>query len=199
MTSGLVLASSSASRQLLLRNAGLTFSAQPADVDERAIDATLKRNGASPEAIALELAKAKALAVSTLKPDAFVIGCDQTMSLGTRIYHKPKDMGEAHASLQSLSGKTHRLNCGAAIAKGGRIIWEIVSFADMTVRELDEEFLARHLKRVGPSVLSSVGAYQLEGEGIQLFSAIEGDYFTILGLPLLPLLTELRRLGLIDG
>ncbi len=199
MTSELVLASSSASRQMLLRNAGLTFTAQPADIDERAIDAKLEREGATPDIIALELAKAKALAVSKVNPGAFVLGCDQTMSLAKRIYHKPKDMDEAHANLLSLSGKTHRLNCGAALAKNGLVIWEVVTTADLAVRELDSEFVQRHLERVGTKALSSVGAYQLEGEGIQLFTAIDGDYFTIVGLPLLPLLTELRRLGLIDG
>jgi len=199
MRPDLILASSSASRQMLMRNAGLSFTAKPAEIDERAIDAKLERDGASPDRIAVELAKAKALAVSAIYPDAVVLGCDQTMSLGDRIYHKPKDMAEAHANLMSLSGQTHRLNCGAALAQNGDIIWDVVTVADLTVRELDAEFLDRHLERVGPKVLSSVGAYQLEGEGIQLFTDIEGDYFTILGLPLLPLLTKLRELGLIDG
>lgn len=199
MPSELILASSSASRQMLLRNAGLDFSSIPADIDERSIDARLADEGAAPETIAVELAKAKAFAVSLLHPSAFVIGSDQTMSLGSRIYHKPKDMDEAHANLISLSGKTHRLNCGAAIAQNGKIVWDIVTVADMTVRNLDKDFVTRHLERVGPKVLSSVGAYQLEGEGIQLFTSIEGDYFTILGLPLLPLLTKLRMLGVIDG
>jgi septum formation protein len=199
MKPDLILASSSASRQMLMRNAGLSFSAQPADIDERAVDSRLEKQGATPNRIAVELAKAKALAVSALNPEAIVLGCDQTMSLGTRIYHKPKDMAEAHANLMSLSGKTHRLNCGAALARNGEIIWDIVTIADMTVRELNDAFVDRHLKRVGSDVLSSVGAYQLEGEGIQLFTAIEGDYFTILGLPLIPLLTKLRELDLIDG
>lgn len=195
----LILASSSASRQMLMRNAGLSFSVEPADIDERAIDARLEKDGATPEDIARELAKAKALAVSVTRPDALVIGCDQTMSLGPRIYHKPKDMAVAHANLMSLSGKTHRLNCGAAIATNGKILWDVVTIADMTVRELNADFVERHLRRVGPSVLSSVGAYQLEGEGIQIFSEIKGDYFTILGLPLLQLLTKLRELGHVDG
>lgn len=195
----LILASSSASRQMLMRNAGLSFSVEPADIDERAIDARLEIDGATPQEIALELAKAKALAVSLNKTDALVIGCDQTMSLGTHIYHKPRDMAEAHANLMSLSGKTHRLNCGAAIARNGEILWDVVTIADMTVRELRDEFVERHLQSVGPAVLSSVGAYQLEGEGIQLFSDIQGDYFTILGLPLLQLLTKLRELGLVNA
>ncbi|KAA3510585.1 Maf-like protein [Agrobacterium rosae] len=199
MKPDLILASSSASRQMLMRNAGLSFSVQPADIDERAVDARLEAEGATPDRIAVELAKAKALAVSALNPHAIVLGCDQTMSLADRIYHKPRDMTEAHANLMSLSGKTHRLNCGAALARHDEIIWDVVTVADMTVRELDAAFVDRHLDRVGTKVLSSVGAYQLEREGIQLFTAIEGDYFTILGLPLLPLLTKLRELGLIDG
>lgn len=199
MRPDLILASSSASRQMLMRNAGLTFTAIPADVDERAIDARLEAEGAEPDRIAVELAKAKALAVSSIRPDAIVLGCDQTMSLGARIFHKPKDMAEAHANLMSLAGRTHRLNCGAALARNGEILWDVVAIADMTMRELDSDFVRRHLDRVGNSVLSSVGAYQLEGEGIQLFNHIDGDYFTILGLPLLPLLTKLREMDMIDG
>lgn len=199
MTSELILASASASRQMLMRNAGLIFSSIPAEIDERAIDARLEAEGATPETIALELAKAKAIVVSRLHPDAFVIGSDQTMSLGARIYHKAKDMAEAHSNLLSLSGKTHRLNCGIAIAKNGVILWSAVSIAKMTVRDLSDDFVSRYLEKVGSQVLSSVGAYQLEGEGIQLFNSIEGDYFTVLGLPLLPLLAQLRELKLIDG
>ena len=199
MNANLILASSSASRHALLRNAGLRFTAIAAEIDERAIDKELEARGAGPEEIAIELARAKALAVSAAHPNAYVIGSDQTMSLGTRLYHKPRTMTEAHAHLMSLSGKTHRLNCGVAIAKGGAVLWDHVSIAQMTVRPLEAAYVERHLSRVGEAVLSSVGAYQLEGEGIQLFSAIEGDYFTILGLPLLPLLTQLRREGVIDG
>lgn len=198
MTSNLILASSSASRQMLMRNAGLAFSSIPAEIDERAIDERLVKAGASPETIAVELAKAKALAVSASHPYAYVIGSDQTMSLGDRIYHKPKDMDEAHANILSLSGKTHRLNCGVAIAKNGDVIWSATSVADMSVRPLTPDYVSRYLERSGKQVLSSVGAYQLEGEGIQLFTEISGDYFTILGLPLLPLLAKLRVLGLID-
>ncbi len=199
MPQELILASSSASRQMLMRNAGLTFSAIPANIDERALDEKLEREGARPETVALELAKAKALFVSTLHPQALVLGCDQTMSLGARVYHKPATMKEAEAHLLSLSGQVHRLNSAAALVQHGEVIWETVSSAELKVRELSAEFVSRHLKRVGERALSSVGAYQLEGEGIQLFTSIDGDYFTILGLPLLPLLTKLRDLGVIDG
>jgi septum formation protein len=199
MKQELILASSSASRQMLMRNAGLTFSAIPADIDERALDEQLERNGADPEEVALELAKAKALAVSALHPEALVLGCDQTMALGARVYHKPKTMAEAEAHLLSLSGKVHRLNSAAVLACGGEVVWQTISSAELSVRNLNAEFVSRHLQRVGDRALSSVGAYQLEGEGIQLFTSIEGDYFTILGLPLLPLLTKLRDMDVIDG
>ena len=199
MKQELILASSSASRQMLMRNAGLTFSAIPADINERALDEELERNGARPEEVALELARAKALAVSALHPEALVLGCDQTMALGTRVYHKPKTMAEAEAHLLSLSGRVHRLNSAAVLVRGEEIIWQTVSSADLSVRKLSVEFISRHLQRVGEKALSSVGAYQLEGEGIQLFTSIEGDYFTILGLPLLPLLSKLRDMDVIDG
>ncbi|AYM63580.1 Maf-like protein [Agrobacterium sp. ATCC 31749] len=199
MKQELILASSSASRQMLMRNAGLTFSAIPADIDERALDEQLERDGASPEEVALELARAKALAVSALHPEALVLGCDQTMALGTRVYHKPKTMAEAATHLLSLSGKIHRLNSAAALVQKGEVVWQTVSCAELAVRILSAEFVSRHLQRVGEKALSSVGAYQLEGEGIQLFNSIEGDYFTILGLPLLPLLAKLRDMDVIDG
>ncbi|CUX10539.1 putative maf-like protein [Agrobacterium deltaense Zutra 3/1] len=199
MQQELILASSSASRQMLMRNAGLTFSAVPADIDERALDEQLERDGASPEEVALELARAKALAVAALYPEALVLGCDQTMALGARVYHKPKTMAEAEAHLLSLSGKVHRLNSAAVLVRHGEVVWQIVSSAELTVRPLSAEFVSRHLQRVGEKALSSVGAYQLEGEGIQLFTSIEGDYFTILGLPLLPLLSKLRDMDVIDG
>ena len=184
---------------MLMRNAGLTFSVVPADIDERAIDTVLEKNGAPPDEVATELAKAKAMAVSTLHPDALVIGCDQTMSLGDRVYHKPETMAEAYAHLSSLSGTTHRLDSAAVLVRGGEPIWNVLTIADLTVRNLSDDFIKQHLDRVGTKALTSVGAYQLEGEGIQLFTSIEGDYFTILGLPLLPLLTKLRDLGAIDG
>jgi len=199
MKQELILASSSASRQMLMRNAGLTFSAIPADIDERALDEQLEKNGAKPEEVALELAKAKALSVSALHPQALVLGCDQTMALGARVYHKPKTMAEAEAHLLSLSGKVHRLNSAAVLARDGDVVWQTISSAELSVRTLSAEFVSRHLQRVGEKALSSVGAYQLEGEGIQLFTSIEGDYFTILGLPLLPLLMKLRDMDVIDG
>lgn len=199
MPSSLVLASSSPFRRQLMENAGLQFLAQAADIDERAIEAPLEAAGASPDEVALELARAKALDVSHKNPAKLVIGSDQTMSLGSRVYHKPKDRAASKDHLLSLSGKTHRLNSAVAFARDGQVIWEHVTHADMTVRPLTDEFVERHLARVGDKALKSVGAYQLEGEGIQLFEKIDGDYFTIIGLPLLAVLGELRRLGEIDG
>ncbi|CAN7490629.1 Maf-like protein [Rhizobium rhizogenes] len=199
MTMPLILASSSPFRRMLMENAGLHFQAITADIDERAIEAPLEQDGAGPDAVALVLAKAKAKEVSDRFPGSLVIGSDQTMSLGSQVFHKPKTMAEAENHLQSLSGKTHRLNSGITLALNGDIIWEHVSHAELTMRDLSAEFIHRHLTRVGDKALSSVGAYQLEGEGIQLFSKIDGDYFTILGLPMLPLLQKLRELGAIDG
>jgi septum formation protein len=199
MTVPLILASSSPFRRMLMGNAGLYFQAIAADIDERAIEAPLERNGASPDAVALVLAKAKAKEVSDRFAGSLVIGSDQTMSLGAQVFHKPKTMADAENHLRILSGHTHRLNSAIALALNGDIIWEHVSHADLTMRELSADFIHRHLSRVGEKALSSVGAYQLEGEGIQLFSKIDGDYFTIVGLPMLPLLQQLRELGAIDG
>ncbi|EUC00998.1 Septum formation protein Maf [Rhizobium sp. CF080] len=197
MTVPLVLASSSPFRRMLMENAGLAFESRAAEIDERKIEAGLE--GATPDQVALALAKAKAIDVSAHLAGALVIGSDQTMSLGSQVYHKPKTLAEAKENLLSLSGKTHRLNSAVAFVQDGEIAWEHVAHADLTVRDLSETFVDRYLSRVSEKVYGSVGAYQLEGEGIQLFSRIEGDYFTILGLPMLPLLEKLRELGAIDG
>ncbi|MFS8047172.1 Maf-like protein [Rhizobium sp. BR 314] len=199
MTLPLILASSSPFRRMLMENAGLHFQAIAANIDERAIEAPLEKNGANPDAVALVLAKAKAKEVSDRFPNSLIIGSDQTMSLGEQVFHKPKSMADAENHLKTLSGKTHRLNSAMALARNGDIIWEHVSHANLTMRALSSDFIHRYLNRVGDKALSSVGAYQLEGEGIQLFSKIDGDYFTIIGLPMLPLLEKLRELGTIDG
>ncbi len=199
MTSKPILASSSPFRRMLLKNAGLEFEAHAAKIDERAIEAPLEREGASPDTVALVLARAKADEVSGRFPDALIIGSDQTMSLGDRVFHKPHDMADAANHLRLLSGQTHRLNSAIAIIRNGALLWEHVSHASLTMRVLSADFISLHLARVGNTALGSVGAYQLEGEGIQLFSKVDGDYFTILGLPMLPLLAKLRELGAIDG
>ncbi|MFQ0813601.1 septum formation inhibitor Maf [Brucella anthropi] len=195
----LILASKSPFRSALLKNAGIEFSTASADIDERAVEAPLYKTGATPEEVAEVLAEAKALDVSEKNPGAVVIGCDQTLSLGDEIFHKPADMEAARRQLLAFSGKTHQLNSAVVLAKDGKTLWRHVSVARMTMRDLDPGFVGRYLGRAGNSALSSVGAYQVEGPGIQLFDRIEGDYFTIVGLPLLPLLAELRKEKLIDG
>ncbi|WP_312794690.1 Maf-like protein [Tianweitania sp.] len=195
----IILASTSPFRLKMLRDAGLTVDAVASDIDERAIDATLKDTGVTPAEVADILAEAKAVSVSESYPDAVVIGADQTLSLDDEIFHKPADMEGARRHLLALSGKTHELNSAVVIARAGVPIWRTVSVARMTMRKLDLGFIGRHLSHVGPKALQSVGAYQIEGEGIQLFEKIEGDHFTIVGLPLLPLLSALREQEAIDG
>nr|WP_286191813.1 Maf-like protein [Ochrobactrum sp. AP1BH01-1] len=197
--SELILASKSPFRSALLKNAGIEFSTASADIDERAVEAPLYETGATPEEVAQVLAEAKAVDVSEKNPGAVVIGCDQTLSLGDEIFHKPADMEAARRQLLKFSGKTHQLNSAVVLVKDGETLWRHVSIARMTMRDLDPGFVGRYLGRVGDAALSSVGAYQVEGPGIQLFDRIDGDYFTIVGLPLLPLLAELRKEKLIDG
>lgn len=199
MTPPLILASQSPFRRMLMENAGLVFQAQAADIDERAVEETLAAGNPTPVEIAEALAIEKAREVSRRHPGALVIGSDQTLSLDGRVFHKPADMAEAKAHLASMSGRTHSLNCGIALVRDGETIWSDVSIAHLTMRSLSDAFIDRHLARVGTRILASVGAYQLEGEGVQLFERIDGDYFTILGLPLLPLLAKLRNLGAIDA
>jgi septum formation protein len=199
MTEKIILASASPFRKAILIDAGIAVETVPAELDERTLEAPLKNSGASPEDVALVLAEAKAVNVSTRKPGALVLGCDQTLSLGDEIFHKPADMEGARRHLLALSGKTHQLNSAAVLARDGKVLWRHVGIASLTMRKLDPAFIGRHLARVGERALQSVGAYQIEGEGIQLFEKIEGDYFTLIGLPLLPLLAELRRCGAIDG
>jgi septum formation protein len=199
MPDNIILASSSPFRKSLLVNAGITFDAVKPDVDERAAEAPLKGSGATPEDVALVLAIAKAAEVSERNPHALVIGSDQTLSLGDEIFHKPADMEGARRHLLRLSGKMHQLNSAVALVRDGETLWSHVGVARLTMRKLEPAFVGRYLAGVGEKALSSVGAYQIESEGIQLFDKIKGDYFTIVGLPLLPLLAKLRELGAIDG
>ena len=199
MTERLVLASGSRFRKAMLEAAGIDIDVIPAEIDERAVEKPLEGTGASPEEVAQILAEAKALDVSEKNPGRLVLGCDQTLSLGEELFHKPADMESARHHLLALSGKTHQLNSAAVLARNGETLWRYVGVANLTMRKLDPAFIGRHLARVGAVALNSVGAYQIEGEGVQLFEKIEGDYFTIVGLPLLPLLRELRSIGAIDG
>ncbi|MEM9104327.1 MAG: Maf-like protein [Pseudomonadota bacterium] len=195
----LVLASASPFRKTLLHNAGIDFITQPADIDERAVEAPLRQGNVGPEDTALVLAETKAATVSDKRPSDLVIGADQTLSLGDEILHKPADMDSARRHLLHLSGKTHQLNSALVLVRDGETLWRHVSTASLTMRVLDPGFVGRYLSRTGDMALSSVGAYQLEGIGVQLFERIEGDYFTIIGLPMLPLLDQLRKMEVIDG
>ncbi len=199
MAETIILASGSSFRKELLLNAGVPFEAVLPQTDERAVEATLDGTGATPDEVALVLAEAKALDVGARFPDALVIGADQTLSLEDVIFHKPRTMEEARRTLLALSGQTHHLNTAAVLVVGGETVWRHVEVARMTMRQLDPGFVGRHLAAVGDLALKSVGAYQIEGRGVQLFDKIEGDTFSIVGLPLLPLLAALRRRGAIDG
>jgi septum formation protein len=199
MTERIVLASGSRFRKAMLEAAGIDIDIVPAEIDERTVEKTLEGTGASPEDVAQVLAEAKALDVSGRQPGRLVLGCDQTLSLSDELFHKPKDMEDARRHLLKLSGRTHQLNSAAVLVRNGETLWRDVGIARLTMRKLEPAFIGRHLARVGPMALNSVGAYQIEGEGVQLFEKIEGDYFTIVGLPLLPLLRELRELGATDG
>lgn len=193
----LVLASKSPWRAALLAGAGLRFSQCDAAVDERAVEEAL---GDAPPADRAEcLAGAKALAASAERPGALVIGCDQILALGDTVLHKAATMEEARRRLLQLSGRTHTLHSALALARDGALVWSDVFAAHMTMRPLSPAFIGRHLAEVGDAVLGSVGCYQIEGPGLQLFERIEGDYWTIVGLPLLPLLAALRDQGVIDG
>lgn len=199
MPETVVLASASPFRRKMLEDAGVAVETARPGIDERAVEAAVEGSGITPEELAAILAEAKALDVSERMPGRLVVGADQTLSLGDEVLHKARDMEEARRRLLALSGRTHQLNSAAVLARDGQVLWRHVGVARLTMRPLDPAFVGRHLSQVGDKVLGSVGAYQIEGEGIQLFERIEGDHFTIVGLPLLPLLAKLRELGAIDG
>lgn len=192
-----ILASKSAVRAKLLREAGLTIDLDPSTIDERAIEAPAMAAGASPAAIAKLLAEEKARDVANRHQGRIVIGADQTLALGARRFSKPKDRQGAAEQLTSLRGKTHILASAAALVRDGEILWSDVSTAELTMRDFSSPYLEDYLDKMADKVTTTVGGYQLEGLGIQLFDRISGDYFTILGLPLLPLLAALRRHGLL--
>lgn len=195
----LVLASGSAARRALLEGAGIPLAVRPVPVDERAVERPLAAAGAPPDRIALELARAKAHAASERQPGACVLGCDQTLSLDARLFHKPAGPAAAAAQLAALAGRTHRLHSAAVLVRDGATLFETVGVAALTMRAFGPAFVARYLDAAGPGVLDSVGGYKLEGLGIHLFARIEGDQPTVMGLPLLPLLDALRDLGMLAG
>jgi septum formation protein len=186
----LVLASQSRARQMLLGNAGLAFETVPADIDERTIQQ--KSGLLKPGEIAALLAQEKALFVSAKMPDRYVVGADQTLALGQRLFSKPAGRAQAADQLRALAGNTHELHSALAVARDGKMLLSEVSIARMTMRQLSGDEVRTYLDTAGEAVTTSVGAYQLEGLGVHLFERIDGDHFTILGLPLLPLLKFLR-------
>ena len=188
----IVLASASAARRKVLAAAGITVTAEAAAVDEAAVKESLKAEGASPIQAAETLAELKAQRVAGRFPGALVIGADQMLSCNDVWFDKPGDMDHAAAHLRALSGKTHELATAVCVARNGARIWHHNAVARLTMRPLSDAFIAAYLQAAGPAVMSSVGAYQIEGLGAQLFAAVDGDVFTILGLPLLPLMEFLR-------
>lgn len=191
----LVLASQSRARQVLLGNAGLAFEAIPADIDERAIQE--KSGLLKPGEIAALLAQEKARFISAKLPDRYVIGADQTLALGQRLFSKPAGPAHAAEQLRALAGNTHELHSAVSVAQAGKVLFSDVSVARMTMRQLNGDEIRAYLEAAGDRVTTTVGAYQLEGLGVHLFERIDGDHFTILGLPLLPLLAFLRGQGLL--
>jgi septum formation protein len=191
----LILASQSRARQALLKGAGIDFEAVPADIDERAVQ---QASGlTAPDDIARLLAREKASFVSSRRPGQFVVGADQTLALGQKLFSKPAGRAAAAKQLRELAGRSHELHSAVAVASHGEILFEAASVARMTMRPLGESEIDAYLDAAGEAVTSSVGAYQLEGVGVHLFERIEGDHFTILGLPLLPLLAFLRSKGML--
>jgi septum formation protein len=194
----LILGSGSPYRRTMLEAAGVGFRVVPADVDEAALKRSLARQ-TSPADVAEALARAKAAAVSAAHPDALVIGADQVLALGDELFDKPHDLAAARKQLERLRGNTHRLVSAVALAQRGEIVWTHLDEAVMSMRAFSAEFLERYIAQAGPELCRIVGAYEIEGPGIQLFERVEGDHFTIIGLPLLPLLAELRARGVIDA
>ena len=193
----LILASASPYRRRMLENAGVAFSVVPADVDEASLKRRLAGKAQPAAAVADALARAKAQDVSARYPDAMIIGADQILAVDNELLDKPGDLAAARAQLERLRGRTHRLLSAVALAQGGDILWTHVGEAVLTMREFSPGFLDRYLAHAGASLCQIVGAYEIEGLGIQLFERVEGDHFTIIGLPLVPLLTELRSRGVI--
>ena len=195
-TPSLILASSSPSRRQLLSNAGLTFEVQPPGVDEEEAKRSLLSGRTAPQGIAEKLAEMKAMRISEKHPEAMVVGGDSTLACQGRLFDKPPSIEAARKQLLALRGQTHELFSCVVVARGGTRLWHWNERARLTMRPFNEAFLDAYLARAGDAVLGSVGAYQLEGLGAHLFTRVDGDYFTILGLPLLPLLSFLAGHGI---
>ncbi len=193
----LILASASTVRARLLRDAGVPFELCPARVEEAEVKASLLTERQNADAIANALAELKAAQVSSTRPQAFVLGCDQTLAFEGRLIDKSTSLVEARALLRQLRGKAHQLHTACVLAKGGVAIWRRLECCTLWMRPFGDEFLDEYLQNEGDALLSSVGCYHLEGRGIQLFERVEGDYFSVLGLPLIPLLAALRDHGVL--
>jgi len=193
--STLVLASQSASRRAMLTEAGVLFTARAADVDERGIEAEMY--GAAPDQVALALARAKALAVARHEDEAWVLGSDSLVTVDGRRFDKPRSRAEAAEHLAFFSGKVMELHSAAALARGARAEWDHADVARLTVRELSDRFIERYLDAEWPAVSGCVGVFRIEALGVQLFDSIEGSHFTVLGMPLLPVLGALRERGVL--
>ena len=194
-SSMLLLASASETRKALLHQAGLRFEAIPASIDERMLEATALAAGGDGRDVALTLARRKAEAVSAMHPGALVIGADQTLALGLELLHKPASREEAVAQLDRLRGKTHRLHAAVTLVRDGSLLWSDLQTAELTMRDFSAAERDFVLDLEGGHVLGSVGGYRLEGPSIRLFETVQGDYYTILGMPLLPLLAALRDIA----
>lgn len=197
MTRPLILASASKIRLQLLQNAGIQVTARPARIDEESIRAALQAENASPRDIADALAEMKARKIAEKDSSALVLGCDQVLELDGTVWGKPASCDEARQQLKTLRAKTHRLHSALVVYDQARPVWRHIGTATLTMREFSDAWLDGYLSRSWPEIGESLGGYQIEAEGIRLFSAIDGDSFTILGLPLLPLLTWLGRRGFI--
>ncbi|MDE2434634.1 MAG: Maf family protein [Sphingomonadales bacterium] len=193
----LVLASQSASRREMLTAAGVPYRSVPARIDERALEASLA--GAGPDTIALSLAEAKALAVSEDLPGAVVLGSDSLVEVAGRRFDKPASREDAAAHLRFFSGKVMRLHSAAALVRNGIVLWRGGDVAQLAVREMSEAFIAEYLTREWPAVAGCVGVFRIEAMGVQMFERIEGSHFTVLGMPLLPVLGALRDLGVLES
>jgi septum formation protein len=189
----LALASKSAIRRTLLESAGVPVEVCAANIDERGIEA--KSSAQTPEAVSALLAREKASAIARVMPGRLVLGADQVLGLDNQRFSKPNDRAAAHVQLRALSGRTHALYSAVVFVQDSTVLFEHVGIARLTMRTFSDRFLDDYLDAVGDAAMASVGAYQLEGLGVQLFDRIEGDYFTVLGLPLLPALEFLRRHG----
>lgn len=191
----LVLASASKTRAKLLEDAGVPVLCDPANVDEDGVKESLKAEGATAVQVAETLAELKARAVSRRHPGAFVIGGDQTLDCNGIWFDKPVDMDQARGHMMALRGKAHRLNAAVCVMRDDEVLWHLNDPVEMVMRSFSDDFLDWYIGECGTEICDSVGGYRLEGLGAQLFSAVRGDYFTVLGLPLLPLLDFLRANG----